>query len=96
MKKFSEFGLKQEVDSFTGNKIAVSKILNRDIIIHDYKIVDSNFSGKCLYLQIEFNNEKRVVFTGSKYLLDTIEKIPKDGFPFNTIIIEEDGRFEFS
>lgn len=96
MKKFSDFGLKQDIHNFTGNKIAISKILNREIIVHDYKIEDSNFSGKCLYLQIEYNTEKRVVFTGSKYLLDVIEKIPKTGFPFNTIIIEEDGRFEFS
>ncbi len=65
-----------------------------------FKIGDSKYSdkgsGKCLQLQIQLSETKHVVFTGSVFLIDTIQKVPADKFPFTTTIIEENERYEFT
>ena len=96
MQKFSDFGIKSEIKSFTGEKIKVKKILNTEITVLDFKIEDSKYEGKCLYLQIQKGETKHVVFTSSKYLIQVIEQIKKEQFPFETTIIENDERFEFT
>lgn len=96
MQKFSDFGIKSEIKSFTGEKIKVKKILNTEITVLDFKIEDSKYEGKCLYLQIQKGETKHVVFTSSKYLIQVIEQIKKEQFPFQTTIIENDERFEFT
>lgn len=101
MKKFSEFGIKPAVKSFVGDKIKMLKILNKEIIVHDYKIEDSKVytdrgTGKCLHLQISVNNEKHVVFTSAGYLIQEIQQVPVTDFPFTTTIIEQNDRYEFS
>jgi hypothetical protein len=99
MKKFNELGVKPSLKTFQGDKIGIKKLLNKEISVFDYKIEPSKYpdkgNGKCLYLQIEVGGEKRVLFTGSGVLMDTIEQIPKDQFPFSTTIIEESERYEF-
>jgi hypothetical protein len=79
----------------------MSKILNREIVVHAFKIEDSKVfkekgSGKCLQLQISFNNEKYVVFTGASGLIEVIQQIPANGFPFTTTIAQENERFIFT
>lgn len=100
MKKFSELGIKLESQGFIGEKIRIDKVQNRQISIHDFKIRDSKFkdkgNGKCLYMQIEIDGIKRVLFTGSGALMELIEKIDKADFPFTATIIKENDRFEFS
>lgn len=99
MNKFADFQITTYQKAFTGDKIKIDRILNREIVVHDYKIEKSKFekaSGKCLHLQIELNNTRHVIFSGSIYLMDQIEQIPRDKLPFKTIIIKENERFEFS
>jgi len=101
MKNFSQFNIQQTAKGFEGDKIKMSKILNREIVVHHFKIEDSKLfkekgSGKCLHLQISFNNEKHIIFTSSSGLIEVIQKIPVNGFPFTTTIIEENDRFLFS
>jgi len=96
MKKFSEFGIKASYESFMGDKIKASKVLDKKMIIHKYRIGDSKFEGKCLHLQISLNGEKRVVFTGSKSLMEMIEKVEKENFPFEATIKKEDERYVFT
>lgn len=97
MKKFSDLGITTDINSFTGDKIKISKILNIPIIVHDFKIEKSKHNtGDCLYLQISIEKEKRVVFTGSTVLIDTIKKVPKEEFPFQTTIIKQTEYFEFT
>ena len=99
MKKFSDFNLKPTIQGFTGEKIKVDRILNAEITVLDHKVEPSKIDkayDKCLHLQIEFGGEKRVVFIGSKVLIDIIEQIPKSEFPFTTKIIRENGRYEFT
>ncbi len=100
MRKFSELNITIENKSFTGEKIAIKKILNKEISVVAYKIGGSKYTdkgtGKCLHLQITLNGDKRVVFTGSSTLMQQIEKVPADAFPFVTTIIEVEDRYEFT
>jgi hypothetical protein len=101
MNRFNQFNIKVTTKHFEGDKIKMSKILNKEIIIHDFRIEDSKCfqdrgTGKCLYLQITFNDEKRIVFTSSGYLIEAIQQIPEEGFPFATTIIQENERFIFT
>jgi hypothetical protein len=101
MNSFSQFNIKIAAKNFEGDKIKMSKILNRQIVVHAFKIEDSKVfkdrgTGKCLHLQISVNNEKHIVFTGATGLLDAIEKIPNDGFPFSTTIKQDAERYLFT
>jgi hypothetical protein len=101
MNSFSQFNIKSESKSFEGDKIKMSRILNREIVVHAYKIEDSKVfkergTGKCLHLQISFDNVKHVVFTGASGLIEVIQQIPENGFPFSTTIIEENEKFKFT
>jgi hypothetical protein len=101
MKSFSQFNIKVESQAFEGDKIKMSKILNREIAVHHFKIEDSKVfkergSGKCMHLQISINDDKHVVFTGASGLIDAIIQVPADCFPFTTTIIKENERFKFT
>lgn len=100
MIKFSELGIKTSTASMEGEKINIHKLLNREIKVLNYKIEPSKFKDKgfdkCLHLQIEVGNEKRVVFTGSRILLEAIEQVPKDKFPFSTTIVMDNERYMFT
>jgi hypothetical protein len=48
-----------------------------------------------LILQIEFEGESRIVFTGSKVLIDQITQVGRDDIPFKTIIVKNGEHYEF-
>ena len=101
MNNFSQFNIKATSKGFEGDKIKMSKILNRQIIVHGFRIEESKMfndrgSGKCLHMQISVNDEKHIIFTGSSGLIDAIQQVPFDGFPFTTIIIKDNERFSFT
>jgi hypothetical protein len=100
MKQFKEMGITAEVKGFVGDKIKIDRILNKEIIVHGFEIKDSKFTGKghgkCMYLQITFDNEKRVVFTSSVYLMNMIGKVVTDDFPFKTTIVKTNEHLEFT
>jgi len=100
MNKFSDFNIEIKVETFVGEKIKIKKIIGDEIIVIDYKLTDSKIykdkgTGKCLQLQISFNNEKRIIFTSASFLINAITQIDKQSFPFTTKIIEENERFKF-
>ena len=99
MKRFSEFDIKPG-DSFTGDKIKIDKILNREITVLKYKMEDSKFpknkSGKCLTMQIEFSGIKNIVFSGSDFLMNQLKQVTEDSFPFLATIIRSNEHFEFT
>jgi hypothetical protein len=66
--------------------------------VHRFEIKPSkqDAGGECLYLQIVVNNERRVLFTGSKYLIDAIKQVPAGNFPFSTTIINDNDRYLFT
>ena len=101
MNTFSQFNIKVESQAFEGDKIKMSKIMNREIVVHHFRIEDSKVfkergSGKCLCLQISFDQRKHVVFTGSTGLIEVIKQVPETGFPFTTTIVEEYERYLFT
>lgn len=100
MNKFSDLNIETRKDYFSGDKIKILKILNKEIIVHNYKLNDSRFknsnSDKCLYIQIEKDGERFVLFTGSKILADAIKQVQKESFPFTTTITKEGEAFQFN
>lgn len=100
MIEFKELGIKPSVKQFEGEKIVISRILNKKIIICDYIIDNSKFqekgNGKCLKMQIIVDNFKRIIFTGSAYLQEMIDQVPKDKFPFQTTIINDNDSYQFT
>lgn len=43
-----------------------------------------------------YSGKNHVLFNGSIYLMEMIEKVEKDKFPFTTTIVEENKRYEFT
>jgi hypothetical protein len=101
MNKFSQFNIKVPVNKFIGDKIKISKILNREIIVYYYKLGDSKIfkekgTCKCLELQISVDDNKHIIFTSASGLIEVIKQIPENDFPFITTIIEENDRYIFT
>lgn len=103
MTRFSDLNIETSTKNFEGDKIRIERIFNREIIVHDFKIEDTKISSykekgttRYMNLQISINNEKHVVFTASSVLIEAILKVPKDKFPFETIIVNENKRYKFT
>lgn len=100
MNSFKQFNIKAPERGFEGDKIKISKVLNREIVVHRFKIEDSKVfkkgADKCLHLEIAINGNKHVLFTGSTGLLEAIKQVPAEGFPFKTTIVEENDRYMFT
>lgn len=98
MTNFKDLQIKPILPSFVGDKVKIKKILNAEIIVHDFKIEDSTQKPgtKYLTLQIERKGDREVLFTGSNILLKTIEQIPKEKFPFKTTITQENQMYQFT
>lgn len=97
MNQFKDFNIITEEKGFVGDKIKMDRILNREIVVIDYRIENSKFKqgDKCLYLQIKIGEIYHVVFTSAAILMRNIQKIPKENFPFTATIVKENDRFEF-
>lgn len=97
MNYFKDLGIKPKTKAFMGDKIKIDRILNIEIIVHDFKVEDSKKKEgtKYLTLQIERSEIKHVVFTGSNVLIDMISQVPKEKFPIRTTIVRENEHFEF-
>lgn len=96
---FKDFGIKSNVKSFEGDKIKIDRILNKQVVVHAFKIEQSKYekgTGKCLSIQLAVDNSKRVLFTGSSNLMDMIQQVPQEKFPFHTTIVKENERYEFT
>jgi RNA-directed DNA polymerase len=99
MKNFKDLKITKATNpGFTGDKIKMDRILNRQIVVHAYKIENSKFEGKgqCLHLQVEVDKVKRVVFVSGVSLMNDLRQMTSDDFPFETTIIKEDGRYQFT
>jgi hypothetical protein len=100
MTNFKDLNIKPTVKHFVGAKISTKDLIDKPVMIHDFKIEDSKCfrgrSGTCLTIQISIDNIKRVVFTSGSELIDVIKKVPEQGFPFTTTIIEVDRVLKFT
>ncbi len=100
MNDFKDLGITVETKGFTGDKMKIERILNREIIVEDYKIEPSKFIEKGLTnrlcIQFKIGESQHILFTSSIVLTETLKKISKDKFPFKTTIVRQDQRFEFT
>lgn len=87
-KRFSDLGIKVDMDSLLGEKIKIAKVIGKEILVKDFKITNSKFekTNHCLTIQIEIAGEDKVIFTGSGMLKKQIEQIDKEDFPFLSTI----------
>lgn len=98
MKSFKEMGIKVTAPNFTGDKIKIDRILNREISVLDFKIGPSTqkVGTDCLTLQIEVNDQKHIIFTGAKALIQMIQQVDRSDLPFKTTIIKDNETLQFS
>ena len=98
MFNFKDLGITPKESAFVGKKIDVEDVLNLSISVLGYEIKDSTKKANSKYLTLQIENEgiKRVVFTGSKNLMDLIPQVPKNKFPFTTTIKKNDRRLDFT
>lgn len=100
MRAFKDLNIKTETEGFTGDKIKMQRVLDKDIVVLKYRIVTSQYpdkgNGKCLHLQIKMNETIYVVFTGSIGLMDAIIQVKDEDLPFTTKITKPNERFQFN
>jgi len=82
-----------------GDKIKIDEILDKEIEIIGYKVSDSKFqklnNDKVLTLQFKLDGVDRILFTGSRVLLEQVEKY-KDEIPFTAKIEKVNKFYTFS
>lgn len=85
MKRFSDFAKGSNV--MIGDKMRIDDVLGKEIIVMGHKIGDSKQKQgtKVLTLQFTLDGEERILFTGSKVLIEQTEGY-KDEMPFLTKI----------
>jgi ribosomal protein S8 len=93
--RFSDFA--EESKSFEGDKKKIEDILNKEILILDFKIKDSKQRQNSLYVTIQFRMDDNtfIVFTGSTVLINQLEKY-KENLPFFTVIKRIDKYYTLS
>lgn len=98
MKNFKDFQIKAEITSLVGDKIKIDRVLNREIVVTNFKVEPSKHidGTQCLHLEFRLNGNNHILFTGSTILIQMIEKVPKGNFPFKTTIVKENEYYEFT
>lgn len=96
MHSFSEFA-QDEKGALDGEKIKIGEILNAEIEVLAYRIFDSKaIHGKeCLQLQLNYNDQQRVLFTNSEILTRQIKKYESE-LPFRAVIRHIGSYYSFS
>jgi hypothetical protein len=99
MNLFKNLNIAPPAPAFTGERIKIVRILNKEISVHRFRIVKSKYDkghGQRLDLQIEVNGIKYITWCASITLMDQIKQVPIESFPFKTIIVQENERYEFT
>jgi hypothetical protein len=103
MTSFSDLKIETSTTHFQGDSISIERVFDVEISVIDFRIEDTKIERckekgltKCLYLQINYKGELRVLFTGSNALMEIIKKVPKESFPFTTTIKKDYKRFIFT
>lgn len=98
MEDWRNFNIKTEAASYTGKRIEIEEILNKEIIVSAFRIEPSKYPKKegdqCLHMQIKIDETDHVIFTIAKTLMKQIVLAPK--LPFKVRITKQSRRYEFS
>lgn len=96
-KRFNEFA--RENMPLDGSKLKLDDVVNREIMVLDYRVKESQFKKKdcekCMTLQFKMEEKIYVMFTGSNVLRDQIEKYRHE-IPFLTTIKKIDRYYTFT
>ena len=89
MERFSDF-VTDEEKAFSGDKVRVNDLINKEIIIIRYKVRPSKYkekSDRCTTVQFKYenSNEEKIFFTGSSVIIEQLEKY-KEKLPFYAVI----------
>ena len=97
-KRFGDLGIIVEANTLTGEKIKIAKVIDKEIIIKDFKVAESKYekTTHCLTIQIEMHGENKVIFTGSMMLRKQLEQVKREDFPFIAIIKNINDTYQFS
>ena len=95
MNKFQDFAIKPRATAFVGDKIKVKNLFDQPIKVLAFKVEPSIKKPGTDYLtvQIEKAGDKRVFFSGSKVLIDQIQQVANENFPFETVIKGDNDRY---
>jgi hypothetical protein len=102
MNTLKKLGINTQPTGLVGKKIDMEDVFDKDIILHAYEIRDSKYprkpGEKCIWMQIELEEKKRVCFTTSVVLMKTLEQVDREQFPIQTRIIKNNSNrsFEFT
>lgn len=92
---FKDFA-QQDKGPLEGEKKKIAEILNKEILILDFRIKKSKIKdGNYAIIQFENSGKKHVVFTASGPLMDLLEE-NKAKIPFHTTIIQKFNYFTMS
>lgn len=83
-----------------GTKLRLDQILNREILVTDFRITKSKHhpGQDCLQIQFLMNQDEDdvyVAFTGSSVLMDQILSVG-DNMPFRATVVKIDRYYSFS
>lgn len=80
-----------------GKKKRLDEILNREIVVTDFRITKSKRKEgtDCLQIQFMLDDDVWVVFTGSAVLIDQIQSA-RDNMPFRGTLVKIDKYYSFS
>ncbi len=80
-----------------GKKKRLDEILNREIIVTDFRITKSKRKEgtDCLQIQFMMDDDVFVAFTGSSVLSDQIQSA-RDNIPFRGTVVKVDKYYSFS
>lgn len=80
-----------------GDKKHLNEILNREILVLDFRITDSKKrqDGKCLQLQFLMDDNVYVAFTGSGVLINQMQNA-REKLPFRATVVKIDKYYSFS
>ena len=82
---------------FSGQRIRINNVLDRQVIVHDMEIRESKIKSKdasiqqCVYIDLEVDGERRLLFGSYRYIIEQCTKIPKDSYPFSCTITNDHG-----
>lgn len=92
MKKFSDFEINIQDDKaiFDVQKISITDILNCEIEVIAFETGIKTQHGVDRYVvKIRQNDTEYKFFTNSGRIKQTLDQVPKDGFPFTTTIKQQ-------
>lgn len=89
MARFSDLGIAPVEDKkiFDCNQVSISEILNCEIEVLDFIAnVKTQHGGDRYFVKFQHDGKEGKFFTNSSAIKSALDQIPKDKFPFTTII----------